>query len=100
MAPIFIKLVRPSLMFKLARVDKIKYRIEDIIIPFNKPKIKPTVLFARDRPVFLIIKLTTRFKSLTITDKSKNTITNKIILYTSIAKLGAKISPAVILPST
>ena len=52
MAPIFIKLVSSSLMFKLARVDKIKYRIEDIIMPFNKPKIKPTVLFARDRPVF------------------------------------------------
>lgn len=89
--PLCTNLVKPSLKFKLASVDKQRKIIANTTTPLSNPKTKPNTRFANDRPAMVIILFIKIEKSLIRKCKSKKRIRNKRIFIVNLARVGPTI---------
>lgn len=89
--PLCTNLVKPSLKFKLASVERQIKIIANTTTPLSNPKTKPNTRLENDRPAMVIILFTKSEKSLIRKCKSKKRIRNKKMFIVSLARVGPTI---------
>ena len=89
--PLCTNLVKPSLKFKLASVERQRKTIANTTTPLSNPKTKPNTRLENDRPAMVIILFTKSEKSLIRKYKSKKRIRNKRIFIVNLARVGPTI---------